>query len=545
MKSVQRMLPVGAIILFWIILFVPGLGLKELWNPIEPRYAAIAKEMYLTKQFFVPSYLGEIYLEKPPLFFWLINLSFFLTGEISAWSAGLPSLLSSLGSLILIYLIGSSLFSKNGALVATALSLFNIRFAYQSNRIQMEIVLLFFMLLAIYGFIKWLKTKKISWLIVLYSSLGFSLLTKGLVGVVPILITILIYAFISKEFKLKELKLFSGFLIVMIILASWLVPAFLSQFKSNDAVTLFQNGFTRFFTERSKHGFAYYFIVLFYEFAPWTLFALPALWYKGRAAIKEVDRVSQFLILWLIVTILFFSLNSKRHSHYIITMVPVVALLVGYWFQDNKYSKITYNLIRFIAISLLAVVPLLLATFLIFPHVFNGSKYNWILPHILQLPIPTQLTIMGIGALLCTIGAFRKKINYKLIYSGILIYFGSLILFVNLPLMKILSPIKSSAQVRSELAKNPVWQNAPIGTFGSINRSESMLGWFYFYTGKSFNRLNNDTKESKKWLENSNNLLLIYSEDIDWVRENVSGLKIESTLTLSENKRLLLVRKPE
>src|SRR3990167_8080200 len=120
MLSIKRILPVIGIICVWGILFIPGLGLKELWDPIEPRYAAVAKEMYETKQFFIPHYLGEVYLEKPPLYFWLIDFSFYITGKVTASSALIPSLFASLGSLILIYLIGASLFSGSGGLIAAA-----------------------------------------------------------------------------------------------------------------------------------------------------------------------------------------------------------------------------------------------------------------------------------------------------------------------------------------------------------------------------------------------------------------------------------------
>ena len=47
-----------------------GLGLRDLWNPVEPRYAAVAAEILESGEWLVPSYDGELYAQKPAPFFW-------------------------------------------------------------------------------------------------------------------------------------------------------------------------------------------------------------------------------------------------------------------------------------------------------------------------------------------------------------------------------------------------------------------------------------------------------------------------------------------
>ena len=54
--------------------FLPSLPLRDLWNPDEPRYAEVAREMRVTGEWLVPHLNGEIYSEKPPLLFWLSAL---------------------------------------------------------------------------------------------------------------------------------------------------------------------------------------------------------------------------------------------------------------------------------------------------------------------------------------------------------------------------------------------------------------------------------------------------------------------------------------
>ena len=52
------------------LLFLPGLGGRDLWNPDEARYAVVAREMLERGDLFVPHLNGEVYTQKPPLLFW-------------------------------------------------------------------------------------------------------------------------------------------------------------------------------------------------------------------------------------------------------------------------------------------------------------------------------------------------------------------------------------------------------------------------------------------------------------------------------------------
>ena len=57
-------------------IFLVNLGGWDLWNPDEPRYALVAKEMIEGKNWVLPHLNNQIYPDKPPVFFWLIALSY-------------------------------------------------------------------------------------------------------------------------------------------------------------------------------------------------------------------------------------------------------------------------------------------------------------------------------------------------------------------------------------------------------------------------------------------------------------------------------------
>ncbi|MGZ3535706.1 MAG: ArnT family glycosyltransferase, partial [Thermodesulfobacteriota bacterium] len=84
---------VFAVIAIGIALFFFNLGGRDLWEPDETRYAVVAQEMKETGNWILPHLNGEIYAEKPPLFFWLVNLSTSFLGN-NEFTNRLPSALA-------------------------------------------------------------------------------------------------------------------------------------------------------------------------------------------------------------------------------------------------------------------------------------------------------------------------------------------------------------------------------------------------------------------------------------------------------------------
>src|SRR5262245_21669494 len=53
-------------------LFFLGLGERNIWIPLEARYALVAREMMETGYWILPHLGGEVYADKPPMLFWCI-----------------------------------------------------------------------------------------------------------------------------------------------------------------------------------------------------------------------------------------------------------------------------------------------------------------------------------------------------------------------------------------------------------------------------------------------------------------------------------------
>ncbi len=113
--AVRSRLSWGLVTLVGLGLFFPGLGRPGLMDPDEGRYAEIAREMLLLRDWLIPHLNLVPYLEKPPLVYWLTSMSLGAFG-LGEWAARLPSALAALAGLYLAFWLGRALWGERQGL---------------------------------------------------------------------------------------------------------------------------------------------------------------------------------------------------------------------------------------------------------------------------------------------------------------------------------------------------------------------------------------------------------------------------------------------
>src|SRR5271156_269 len=83
---------------------------RGLWTPDEPREAEISREMLLAPAV-IPTLNGQRFIEKPPLYYWLVAAVYKLSGGPSVLAARAVSVLCGLATLALLYYWGASAYS--------------------------------------------------------------------------------------------------------------------------------------------------------------------------------------------------------------------------------------------------------------------------------------------------------------------------------------------------------------------------------------------------------------------------------------------------
>src|SRR5947208_2973944 len=82
----------AALLLGLLILMTHGIGGYALYEPHEAHFAGVAREMLLRGDWITPYLNGDHYLNKPPLLYWIIALSYSIFG-IGEFAARLPQTL--------------------------------------------------------------------------------------------------------------------------------------------------------------------------------------------------------------------------------------------------------------------------------------------------------------------------------------------------------------------------------------------------------------------------------------------------------------------
>ena len=74
----------GLCLLFYLIFF-HNIWAYPLMDADETRYVSMARDMFQNKEYLTLYLNGEYFFEKPPLFFWIENLSFLIFGKVNLY----------------------------------------------------------------------------------------------------------------------------------------------------------------------------------------------------------------------------------------------------------------------------------------------------------------------------------------------------------------------------------------------------------------------------------------------------------------------------
>lgn len=325
------------------ILFI-NLGGWDLWNPDEPRYAQVAREMLKTGNYIVPHINTEVYPDKPPLFFWLIALCSKPFGDVSAATARFPSALAALGVLLLTFLMGRKLYNPAVGFFAALTLLSTTQFFWLALRANIDMTLTLWTTLAIYmlycGYTR--EQGKNTCYLLAYLFMGLATITKGPVGFLIPIITMVLFLITQKQYRqIKEIRLIPGFLIILAITALWLVPACIGGGNEYTQNILFKQTFGRAVDSYShKQPFYYYLINFPADFNPWTFFIPSTIIFFWRKRRQGGPLNIALPLVWFAGTFIFFSFVSGKRNLYLLPLYPAAALLIArFWYDFIEAAK--------------------------------------------------------------------------------------------------------------------------------------------------------------------------------------------------------------
>ena len=319
-------------------LFFLALGQLPLLEPDEGRNAEVAREMLVSGDWITPHFDSQTYLDKPAPFFWLVAASFRLWG-ISEWAARLPSAVMALALVLLTWFLARRMFGSTAGLRAgIILASCPLVIAF-SRLVIFDMMLTFLVTLALASFwwIDVADTRR-PWLeVLLFAAMGLATITKGPVGFLLPVLTILAYLALCRRLRdVKRLRWGLGLAVFVAVALPWFIAVCLRN-PDFPRYALWDESLRRFaghYAHRTG-GIFYYVPVYLGGWFPWSCFLLLAAWNKLKSW-KELDQEKNkgllFLLAWAGVVFVFFTISGSKLPGYVLpAMVPLSILLARAW----------------------------------------------------------------------------------------------------------------------------------------------------------------------------------------------------------------------
>jgi 4-amino-4-deoxy-L-arabinose transferase-like glycosyltransferase len=360
--------------LWWIagavlVLVFAGYGLRDPWPADEPRFASLARDMVASGQWLFPRVGGDLYQDKPPLYFWLLALSYSLIGSVR-WSFLLPSFLAACGTLLLTYDLARRLAGRSAALAATLTLAATVQFISTMRSAQIDATLCFLTTLSLYGLLRHLLiAESWRWYFVAGFSAGLGVITKG-VGFLPVLI-LLPYLLMRRAGWQGLAPIVSGGwrwalapLALLLAISLWIVPMLVVVAQSGSAhyaayrdEILFKQTVQR-YSAAWHHVQPWYFYLLEVIPALWLPFSVLLIWLIPRWHIAWQQRNARVWlpVAWLLTALVFFSLSPGKRGIYLNPALPALAIAAAP-FLGEIYAKRSAQRLGLV----LAMVPLVAA----------------------------------------------------------------------------------------------------------------------------------------------------------------------------------------
>ena len=452
----QEWVQISILLGFCIVVYFLNLGRWDLWNPDEPRYAQVAREMVNSGDWVLMHVNGKIYPDKPPLFFWFIAFSSYLWQGFSSFSVRFPAALFATLTVLLTFLLGKTLYSLRTGFLSGLILATSFEFVYLSTRANIDTTLTFFTTGSLLCFILWDqyresgdRAKKHIRRHVIYGfyvGMALATLTKGPVGFILPLSVSLIYLVVQKDWDgIKRMRLLTGMGLFLVIVLSWYLPALLRGGEDYLQATLFMHTIDR-YSKGLIHlePIYYYFYIFPGQFLPWIFFLPAAIRYGFSKEIIRERRNFLFLLVWFVVILLFFSLSKGKRPLYLLPLFPSVCLMVGKLWNDFTATPTTSLRHPWISFPLYALIALLLVAGGALPWAIS-TKYPSYLPY----SLPVSFLMIGGGL---TLFAFHRLKKYGVVFFLIIAMVGGTFFYALSAIFPALNSYKSARFISQELA---------------------------------------------------------------------------------------------
>ena len=318
------------------LVWFSNLEYRKLVRPDEGRYAEIPREMVATGDWVTPRLNAIKYFEKPALQYWTTALAYEFFGQ-HQWTARLWSGLTGFLGILLIFLTGRLLFGGDAGFYSALVLTSSLLYAVIGHLNTLDMGVTFFMCLSLCGVLiaqspSSSPGRRKLWMHIAWAAMGFSILSKGLIGIVLPGTVLIIYSLLQRDLAIwKRLHFITGTLLMLLISVPW----FIAVCRDNPEFFHFffiHEHFERFLTKDHGryHPWGYFIPILLLGMLPWIVTLFEALFtaWKIQGSRREFQP-NRYLLIWIVFIYFFFSISDSKLPSYILPIFPALALLIG------------------------------------------------------------------------------------------------------------------------------------------------------------------------------------------------------------------------
>jgi len=320
----------------------------------EAYVAVTAREMVGSGNWLIPYFNGEPRLQKTPLSYWLAAAAAKAAGGVNDFVVRLPSAaLAVLSAIAIFYFVCDWLGIRIAALSSLiwSTSFCYIRYTH-TGRPEMAITA--FVAIAMLSFYSAVKAderkKQIYCMLIFWLSFSLAMLAKGPAPLPLVIPALFVYFVVFRQWKLiPKLLPIAGVILFLLIVLPWPIAVLL---KEPTAIEVWKNEFLGRAAGEYASGekpFYYYFGEMFLLFLPYSAFiplALAAPFYRIWEKKREIIFYMWF---WFAAGIVVMSFCGGKRQHYILPLMPAMAVLAGIILDDMIFAGKAYGR-RFVAI---------------------------------------------------------------------------------------------------------------------------------------------------------------------------------------------------
>jgi 4-amino-4-deoxy-L-arabinose transferase-like glycosyltransferase len=340
----------------WILLLIAAvvvlcLGLPlPLTDGVTAFYGKIAKNVLTSGDWLTLHHELMPVVDKPPLTFWLMSLSFAAFG-MAEWALRIWHVTLAIAVALATYALARLDLPRHLALAAATMLLTTMQFFYQSLVPEQHVPLALFLTLGVYWELRWEREAHLHAAILAWLAAALAVLSIGVAGAVMVALVVGAHLIVDRPRLPRRAVLATllGAAVFLLVAAPWFVIGAVRQ--GHPFIDTFFLGGTlgvgRFFqhVQRSPTvvpwwaGFGAYLILLPLGFLPWTGWVWPAL--KGGWAARRCGApVLWICTLWTMVIfgLLSASLGDKS-SRYLLPVFPPLAVLAGHAVGNARWAR--------------------------------------------------------------------------------------------------------------------------------------------------------------------------------------------------------------